>query len=183
VVGLRETTKFLKVSFLWEYKLLSFVVLEYHPNCGAVIIFHESRTVNSELRPPFQLCVCFCQNNVRSTYFFQAFKRWEDLYIFHLCKEIFDIKYLLIMSKKPCWSNFGSMSEHRPLRTFFTFYCKQPGSQMQPWRYCLQKLSGGKWRCPIFLPHFVINLSLQTCNVLIIFIFRWNLLFFDELKA
>jgi hypothetical protein len=104
---------------------------------------------------------------------------------------------ILIMSKKPCWSKFGSISKLRPLNTFFTFCLQQPGSdRLQPCRHCLEKLSSAKnWRrknraniwkmsMPI-LPSSFCNQSFTPnlwCSYNS-FISRWNLLFLDELKT
>jgi hypothetical protein len=91
------------------------------------------------------------------------------------------------------------MSELRPLHTFFTLCWKQLGSgklqsrKLQSHRLCLEKLLPAKNRAKsskkgqisgnedaylFFPPHFVINLSLQTCKVFLIFIFLGKMFYF-----
>jgi hypothetical protein len=49
----------------------------------------------SELRPPFQLCVSFFQNNVRPTYFFMCEGYIFTIYVMKNYNTLFDLKHLL----------------------------------------------------------------------------------------
>jgi hypothetical protein len=165
----------MKKLLVWQFVFgpaqwlgLLIVVKERVPLLFSFHVFNTA-TVKVRTSTTFSTLRQYLPNNVRLAYFFKCTKEGRT-YIFTV---------------------YGKKNHN--LHTFFPFCRKQPGSgSSQPHRHYVGKLfcaknrtkssmTGliyGKWRCLFFPPHFVINLSLQTCNVLKILIFLGEVFIF-----